>query len=103
MRLQVIDRDLTHGVAFRLYLDLTRIRDLRRSDHIHIHRSCQHSSVLMVGVISADLRSSGGGEKSKLLCLTENLCILFYKPLKDVHMLFRLIGIQCPYAPKERF
>ena len=59
---QAIQRHGGHGVALGENADDAGIRHTDGGDHVQIYGSGQDPAMLMVGVVTADLRAAGGGE-----------------------------------------
>ena len=73
LRRQLAERHLRHGVALRQHADNAAVVGRRRRQNVQIHGGCQHTAVLMVRVVAADLRAAGCGEyeaglRAKLIC-----------------------------------
>ena len=75
----VLQINLAHGIPFRKNLDPVVLRKGNGSDGIQIHGSGKYAPVLMIRVVSTDLRPSRSGKQADLILLTEGLLVKLQK------------------------
>ena len=99
LRVKIAEIHLDHGISLRQHPDDPALRRRHGRQNIQINRGGQYAALLMIGVVSSDLRTAGCAEQ-RLRRTVKDLIKLFH----DLHA--AEMGLFCPLRtikPSECF